>query len=105
MTRRSIPFPLARFRVEDRSLAPALRPGDYVIVNRLAYRRRPPAPGDLVVLRHPTEERHLVKRVAAVTPDGACLVEGDHPRSEDSRRFGPVPPDRIVGKVWWHVRR
>jgi len=83
-------------------MSPALRPGDYVIVNRWAYRRREPAVGDLVVLRDPQyEDRFLCKRIAAVPESGLYAVRGDNESvSLDSRSFGPIPRRLIVGKVW-----
>lgn len=92
-------LPLARFRVHDRSMEPTLDEGSYVIVNRWAYRRRTPREGDIVVLRHPREDRYLVKRVQHVEGD-RCFVMGDRDQgSVDSRTFGSVARDLIVGKV------
>lgn len=92
-------LPFARFRVVDRSMEPTLDEGSTVLVNRWAYRRRPPREGDIVVLRHPREDRLLVKRVVRVEGEG-CLVAGDRGEwSVDSHAFGPVPRDLIVGKV------
>jgi len=83
-------------------MSPALGPGDYVIVNRWAYRRREPGVGDLVVLRDPQyEDRFLCKRIAAVSESGLYAVRGDNESvSLDSRSFGPIPRRLIVGKVW-----
>jgi len=99
-------FPLARFRVEERSMSPDLEPGDYVIVNRWAYRRRDPAIGELVVFRDTQRAgRYLCKRIEAVPEPGFYSVRGRNESvSRDSRTFGPVPRDRIVGKVWWSAR-
>jgi len=65
-------FPLARFRVEQRSMSPLLVPGDYVLVNRWAYRSRDPAVGDLVVFRDPERQgRYRCKRIAGATGSGS----------------------------------
>ena len=87
-------------------MGPGLEPGDYVIVNRWAYRTRDPAVGDLVVLADPQREgRFLCKRVDAVTGVGSYLVRGDNAAvSRDSGSFGPIPRDLIVGRVWLSVR-
>lgn len=97
-------LPLARFRVHDRSMEPALDEGSTVVVNRLAYRRRPPRAGDVVVLRHPREERFLVKRVERVEGDRLFVVGDRGEGSVDSRSFGLVPRDLVVGKVLFHYR-
>ncbi len=102
----SVMFPLRRFRVEDDSMRPALEPGDYVLVNRWAYKFRPPARGDLVVLRDPeVPQRFLVKRVSNVPDAGGIHVVGDNvDRSRDSRTFGPIALREIVGKVCIRLR-
>jgi len=99
-------FPLRRFRVEDDSMRPALEPGDYVLVNRWAYKFRPPAKGDLVVVRDPeTPDRFLVKRVSETSDAGKIRVAGDNSnRSRDSRMFGPIAHQEIIGKVWIRLR-
>ncbi|TLZ52579.1 MAG: nickel-type superoxide dismutase maturation protease [Methanobacteriota archaeon] len=94
-------FPIARFRVDDRSMEPTLAPGDFVLVNRLSYRRHAPSRGDLVVVRDPQAPlRYLVKRVADVSVSGAFVVGDNQTPSRDSRTFGPVPKEFIVGRVW-----
>ncbi len=87
-------------------MSPGLGPGDYVLVNRWAYRTRAPAVGDLVVLRNPEREgQFLCKRIAGVTDSGAYVVSGDNAAaSRDSRHFGPVPRGLIVGRVWRAAR-
>ena len=92
-------FPLRRFRVRDRSMEPTLLEGDQVIASPLPYRWRPPAVGDLVVLRHPTEPRFLVKRVVDVDGQRVSVRGDNRDRSTDSRAFGPVSRDALVGKV------
>ncbi len=92
--------PIVRFRVEGDSMVPAFRPGDRLLVNRLAYVLRGPRPGDVVVLRDPeVGGRLLLKRVAAVE-GGRYVVLGDNADgSRDSRTFGPVRRGDIVGKA------
>jgi len=99
-------FPLRRFRIEDESMLPTLEPGDYVLVNRWAYRVRRPRRGDLVVVRDPElSDRFLVKRVSETEASTQIPLEGDNAAvSRDSRAFGAVPLDRIVGKVWLRLK-
>jgi signal peptidase I len=95
-------------------MAPTLLPGDRLYVDRAAYRDRPPARGDLVVVRDPSDPRRfLVKRVSFLAgetpspeypavPPGSIYVLGDNPSlSRDSRAFGPVPLDLVVGRAWF----
>jgi len=87
-------------------MRPTLEPGDYVLVNRWAYRVRPPRRGDLVVVRDPElSDRFLVKRVSETEASTQIPLEGDNAAvSRDSRAFGAVPLDRIVGKVWLRLK-
>ena len=91
-----------RVVVADGSMRPTLEPGDRLLVDRRAYRDRPPWPGEIVVLVDPeSPDRWLVKRIHTVDPDtGAIDVRGDAPEvARDSRRFGPVPPTSLIGRV------
>jgi nickel-type superoxide dismutase maturation protease len=99
-------FPLVRFRISDASMEPGLRAGDYVLVNRWAYRSRSPSVGDVVVLRHPRESAiHIVKRVSAVpSPENLFVVGDNADGSEDSRVFGPVDRNLVVGRVWLRLK-
>ena len=82
-------------------MLPLLQSGDEVLLDPRAYKQTLPRVGDVVVSRHPyrTDVR-LVKRITAVLEDGRCLLEGDNPPdSTDSRSFGAVAPQRILGRV------
>ena len=90
-----------RFRVTGTSMAPLLQPGDEVLVDPRAYKHVAPHVGDIVVSRHPYRvDVRLVKRITAILKDGRCLLEGDNPSdSTDSRSFGAVAPQQILGRV------
>ena len=78
-------------------MEPALRDGDWLVVTSLGGRVRV---GDIVLARDPREPARLVlKRVAALGPETATLL-GDQPDfSTDSRTFGPVRRDAILGRA------
>ena len=80
-------------------MAPTLLAGDRLLV----WRTRSVAVGDLVAVPDPRDAaRVLVKRVAAVGPDGTLDVRGDAPgASTDSRTFGAVDPATVGGRVVW----
>ena len=93
-----------RYRVSGNSMLPLLHPGDEVLVDRWAYRKERPRPGDLVIARHPFQKDvRLVKQVVAVDGDGRCQLQGTNPlgviESSDSRGFGPVSQEKIIGRV------
>jgi type IV secretory pathway protease TraF len=99
---------LTTYAIAEDSMRPALRDGDWVLAVRSPRRVRR---GDVVVVEHPHRPGFdLVKRVAAGPgeegPGGVLGLEevwvlGDDPEagSIDSRRFGPVPLDRIRARV------
>jgi nickel-type superoxide dismutase maturation protease len=90
--------------VQGASMTPTLLPGDWLIVERRTYARRPPRIGEIVLAADPREpSRELIKRVAAVD-QGSGLVElaGDAPdASTDSRTFGQLPTGSIRWRVVW----
>jgi signal peptidase S26 family len=128
-------WPVIRVTVEEQSMMPALRPGDWL----LAWRTRRIRPGQVVLAWHPQRPGFLlVKRVAWREPGGTGGARGDGGReppmregsppcgggegdsgwwlasdnpvagAADSARFGPVPAENIVAVVlvrYWPVRR
>ncbi len=104
-------------RIDGDSMVPAYRSGDAVLALRRSL--RPVRRGDVVVCRAPgsaaTARSLLIKRVVAVAgdampetneppltsevPAGHVFVRGDGDRSLDSRQFGPIRVDRVVGRV------
>lgn len=78
------------------SMLPTYTDGDWVLVRR----QHTAKVGDVVLVADPRQPaRLLVKRVRG-TEAGAVWVEGDNPqRSTDSRTFGPIGPDLILGRV------
>ncbi len=82
-------------------MTPLLKPGEEILIDPRAYRHIPPKVGDIVVARHPYQKHlRLVKRVTLVLEDGRCFLKGDNPiESTDSRSFGLVDSQHIIGKV------
>ena len=95
-------LPFGRYQVEGESMTPALSPAERVLVNKAAYWFGPPKAGDVVVVRDPRQPaRLLIKRIEGPAEDESYRVLGDNPdASTDSRAFGPVRREQIVGKVW-----
>ncbi|HEX9356932.1 MAG TPA: S24 family peptidase [Streptosporangiaceae bacterium] len=102
-------WPLWRVAVVDRSMEPALRPGDWLLVWRgtrpgRAIRVRA---GQLVIARHPARpDLLLVKRAARREPGGWWLSADNLPAgAADSRTFGVVPDGLVEGRVLLRYRR
>jgi signal peptidase I len=93
--------------VHGGSMAPALLPGDRLLVESHSYLGREPRRGEVVLAADPREpERELIKRVASVDGTTATAdLRGDAPGSStDSRAFGAVPLSairwRAVVRYW-----
>ncbi len=103
-------------------MAPAILPGDWLLVDPTAARW--PRRGSIVVFREPDGDILAIKRVAAGPGDHVRLDAGtlvlaadeawllsDAPLATlldegggapiDSRRYGPVTIDGLVGRVWF----
>lgn len=59
---------VARVRVENISMLPTLNPGEFVLVNKLAYRLGSSQRGDIVVFHH-SETEDYIKRVIGLPGD------------------------------------
>ena len=68
----------ARVRVEGTSMVPSLQNGEFVLVNRLAYRFGQPQRGDIIVFHHPTDQNQedLIKRVIGLPGDTVRVDSG-----------------------------
>lgn len=102
-------WPLWRVAVAERSMEPALRPGDWVLVWRGPRPGRPVRikPGDLVLARNPEQTQMLVVKRAVWLEPGGWWLNSDNPRAGavDSARFGVVPERLIEGRVLGRYRR
>ncbi|GHU07955.1 hypothetical protein FACS1894151_03080 [Spirochaetia bacterium] len=101
------------FMVTDgRSMLPVIQPGTILLVNRVAYGFRLPwsehylfswalpKTGDIIVFYSPHGEPVVKRCSALVAANKKFIALGDNSlESYDSRSYGPVPIDHIVGKV------
>jgi nickel-type superoxide dismutase maturation protease len=102
-------WPLWRVKVTERSMEPALGPGDWLLIRRTVRPGRPARihPGQIVIATHPGEPGLLlVKRAAWREADGWWLA-ADNPAAGgvDSSRFGAVPGSLIEGRMLLRYRR
>jgi len=73
-----INFVSARIRVEGSSMEPSLHDGEFVVVNRLAYRWSQPQRGDIIVFYYPNDpSRRFIKRIIGL-PGDSVSAEGGH---------------------------
>ena len=98
-------WPILRVQVTERSMEPALRSGDWLLV----WRTRQVRAGQILLARHPGRPDMLILKRAARHVDGGWWLESDNPDAGavDSRRFGPVPACLVEGRVlmrYWRRR-
>lgn len=131
------------YRIESHSMQPNFYEGEFILVNKLAYKLGAPERGDVIVFHNPNNvEEDYIKRVIGLpgdnidihdgtvfingkplveqypineiprnAPYGPIVVEPDHlfvmgdnrPQSQDSRAFGQLDEDLIVGQAWVRV--
>jgi len=95
---------------QGHSMEPAIKNGTILVVNKLRYGLRfpwhqdyivrwaQPKTGEVVVFYTPLGE--LAVKRCVVLAGGNFIAEGDNIQlSYDSRAYGPVPADNIIGKV------
>jgi signal peptidase I len=128
------------YRIESHSMEPNFYEGQFILVNKLAYRLGTPHRGDVIVFQNPNNPNEdYIKRVIGLPGDtveirnqdviingeiqnepypmnvflpntyyGPIVVEPDHlfvmgdnrPNSQDSRVFGSLDQDLVIGKTW-----
>lgn len=95
-------IPLGIAVVSGASMVPAYTDGDRLLV-RYGGRVRT---GDAVLARDPRlPERILVKRAARREPGGWWLLADNPYAPGDSRQFGAVPDELVLGRVLLRLRR
>jgi signal peptidase I len=111
-----------RVAVTEASMRPAIEPGDWLLVDPTTDRW--PRRGSVVVFHEPDGDELAIKRVAAgpgervpyadgylILGDDEAWLLSDAPDAElmaagfgepvDSRRYGPVPLELLVGRAWF----
>lgn len=90
-------------KISDNSLLPEYQEGDYVLIAKIPFLLGSLRRGDVVVFRHPLYGM-MIKKVSRVAGDGKEIyVAGTHENSVDSRQFGAVRKDALIGKMVWHI--
>ena len=111
------------FLVQGASMEPNFYSGDYLLVDEATYYFREPARGEVIVFKNPNNvDEFYIKRIVGlpgeqvVINDGEVIVDGEkvdesyladashidgdnRPQSFDSRNWGPLGEDFIIGVV------
>jgi signal peptidase I len=92
-------------KIRGDSLLPDFHEGDFVLISKIPFFFRSPSPGDVVVFRV-SPYGTLIKKIEWTDPGQRVLyVVGSHAASLDSRSFGPIDREALLGKVIWHISR
>ena len=81
-------------------MLPTLQAGEEVLLDTHAYDHAAPQVGDIVVAFHPEQpDLKIIKRVGELLENGLFLNSDNPSAGSDSRQFGVVDMDKIVGRV------
>jgi nickel-type superoxide dismutase maturation protease len=89
--------PISRFTVYGNSMIPTLHSGQDVLSFNWAYIGRKPKVGEIIVLS--LNGRDLIKRIEKIMGDEVWVMGDNRAESTDSRDFGTVAIESVVGKV------
>ena len=92
-------------KIVDHSLWPEYQEGDFVLIAKIPLCFDSVRRGDVVVFKNPLHGMMIKKVSQVVGRENQIYVTGTHENSVDSRQFGPVSQDAIMGKVIWHIGR
>ena len=68
----------ARIRVDGHSMEPTLHNGEFIIVNKMAYKFGEPQIGDVIVFHYPKDpEQEYIKRVIGLPGDEVVIQNGE----------------------------
>lgn len=98
------------FIVQGSSMVPTFHDGDYLIINEIGYRFSEPERGDVIVFRYPKNpSQFYIKRIAylpgedindvTLQKDEYYVLGDNKAASSDSRYWGPVKKDLIIGRA------
>jgi signal peptidase I len=90
-------------KIRGNSIEPYLQDGDFAII-RKRHKRMTFRVGEYIVF-HQKMYGVLIKRIHHINAQSKTLtVHGSHEFSSDSRLFGDIDPDQVIGKVLFRIR-
>lgn len=81
-------------------MLPTLKPGQNVLVFTWAYLWNKPKVGDIVAIEK--DNRQIVKRIHYCSDHDINVMGDNESMSTDSREFGPITKEQIIGRVIWY---
>ena len=101
-------------KVSGSSMSPTFMPGDWLLIKEIRSTAHPLKLLSVYLINDPERPGiKLLKRIKEVevdevvgkSPQFTYWLEGDHPSSTDSRKWGWLKQDQVIGKVVVRYRR
>ena len=106
-------------KVSGSSMSPTFMPGDWLLIKQIRKSEHPLKPHSVYLINDPERPGvKLLKRIISIemaevhldeivgaTAEYKYWFEGDHPASTDSRKWGWLNQDQVVGKVVIRYRK
>jgi len=87
---------LSKIKVVGRSMEPSLKHNQIILASSVPFFFRKPKVGDIVVLK---KKKFIIKRIAKINKNKFFVVGDNKEESTDSRNFGWIFKQNIVGKI------
>jgi nickel-type superoxide dismutase maturation protease len=88
---------LTKFRITGHSMEPTIKSKQMVLASGLFYLFKKPRIGDIVAFRE--KDKVFIKRIQRVVRDKYFLTGDNREDSLDSRKFGFISQEQILGKI------
>ena len=107
-------FGFSTVKVSGSSMSPTFMPGDWLLIKEIRSTAHPLKLLSVYLINDPERPGiKLLKRIKEVEVDEVVgksaqytyWLEGDHPSSTDSRKWGWLKQDQVIGKVVVRYRR
>ncbi len=84
---------------------PTLKPGSMVLVSKIPYFFNSPKTRDLIAVKDPRNGKVLIKRISKIERDKFFVIGDNKNYSTDSRTFGSITINDIIGKVVYESKK
>ncbi len=91
---------LIKISISGDSMSPLFLDGDILNVDSSAYEDKEVLAGDVIVFNHPfIKDFIMIKKVKEIIDSRYFVIGINESKSTDSRHFGTIKKESIIGKV------